>query len=121
VIQPPRDTVAPVIGRAKLSRRRIRVAWRGAAIARRPGAGLSFVLSEPAAVTVTVLRRRGRRLKRLSPMVPLAASAGRLSRRFSGRLNGNALRRGRYRLRLEAVDAAANVARPATVAFRIVR
>jgi hypothetical protein len=121
LIQPPRDTVAPVIGRAKLSRRRIRVARRGATMAHRTGAMLSFVLSEPAAVTVTVLRQRGRRLKRLSPKVPLAASAGRVSRRFSGRLNGKALRRGRYRLRLDAVDAAGNAARPATVAFRIVR
>jgi hypothetical protein len=121
VIRPPRDTVAPVISRARLSRKRIRVARRGATIARRTGARLSFRLSEPAAVTITIVRRGPRRWKRLSPRVPLAVPAGSMSRRFSGRLDGRRLRRGRYRLRLDAVDAAGNAARPAKVPFRIVR
>jgi len=41
--------------------------------------------------------------------------------RFSGRIGTRALRRGRYKLRLVATDAAGNRSAPRTVAFRIVR
>jgi hypothetical protein len=68
-----------------------------------------------------VLKQRGRKLKALSPSVPLAASAGKTTRRFSARLGGKALKPGRYKLRVAAVDTAGNAAKPATVAFRVVR
>jgi hypothetical protein len=68
-----------------------------------------------------VLEHSGRRLKPLTPSVPLAAGAGRTTRRFSARLAGRALKPGRYRLRLAAVDTSGNAARPATVAFQVVR
>lgn len=111
-IRPPRDAVAPVIGRARLSRGRLRAGRR---------ATVSFQLSEPAAVTITVMRKRGRRYKPLSPTMPLAASAGTVSRRFDGRLGSRALKPGRYKLAITAVDAAGNAARPASVPFRMVR
>jgi hypothetical protein len=121
VIQPPRDTTPPVLSRARLSTSKIKVAKSGATIARKAGARLSFGLSEPSAVTVTVLKQKGGRYKALSPQVPLAASAGTVSRKFSGRLGGKALKAGRYKLRLDAADSAGNRARPVTVAFKIVR
>ena len=120
VIAPAPDTVAPVLAGVKLSPRTLRAA-KGATLAARRGAKLRFSLSEASAVTVTVLKQKGRRFKPLSPSVPLAAGAGRTTRRFSGRLDGKALKRGRYKLRLAAVDTAGNAAKPATVAFRIVR
>jgi hypothetical protein len=112
VIRPPRDAVAPVIGRARLSSSRLRAGRR---------ATLSFRLSEPAAVTITVMRKQGRRYKALSPTMPLAASAGTVSRRFDGKLGSRALKPGRYKLAITAVDPAGNAARPASVAFRMVR
>jgi hypothetical protein len=51
----------------------------------------------------------------------LYASAGTVSRRFDGRLGSVALKPGRYRLAIAAVDAAGNTARPVAVAFRMVR
>ncbi len=111
VIQPPRDAVAPVIGGARLSGSRLK--------AGRP-ARLSFQLSEPAAVTITVMRKQGR-YKPLAPTMPLAASAGAVSRRFDGRLGTRALKPGRYQLGITAVDAAGNAARPVGVPFRMVR
>jgi secreted trypsin-like serine protease len=120
VITPPSDTIAPLLRGVKLTPRKLRAA-KGATLAAKRGAKLSFTLSEASAVTVTVLKQKGRRYKALSPSVPLAAGAGRTTRRFSARLAGKALKRGRYKLRLIAVDTAGNAAKPATVAFKVVR
>jgi hypothetical protein len=120
VITPPRDTVAPALKGVRLTPRKLRAA-KGATLAAKRGAKLSFSLSEASAVTVTVLKQSGRKLKALSPSVPLAANAGRTTRRFSARLNGKALKPGRYKLRVAAVDTAGNAAKTATVAFRVVR
>jgi secreted trypsin-like serine protease len=113
VVRPARDTTAPVLSRAALSTGRIKVA--------RSRATLSFNLSEASAVTVTVLKKTGRAYKALSPQIPLAASAGTVSRKFSGRLGGKALKAGSYKLRIDAADSAGNAARPVTVSFKIVR
>jgi secreted trypsin-like serine protease len=106
------DASAPVLSRARLSKARVR-----------PGrkVTLSFRLSEASAVTVTVLKKQGRRYRPLSPTIPLAANAGTFSRKFDGRLGGRKLKRGRYKLSLTAVDAAGNRAGAVTVPFRIVR
>jgi hypothetical protein len=72
-------------------------------------------------VTVTVLKKKGRSYRPLSPSLPLAADAGTFSRRFDGRLGSRRLKPGRYKLSLAAVDAAGNAARPVTLSFRIVR
>jgi hypothetical protein len=119
VITSQRDVTAPRLTHARLTPKKIRVARKGATISRRRGAKLSFDLSESAAVTVTVIKQKG--AKRLSPSVPLAAPAGRTKRGFSGRLAGRPLKRGRYKLLIEAVDTAGNAATPQTVRFRIVR
>jgi hypothetical protein len=120
VITPPRDTVAPTLKGVKLSPRKLKAA-RGATLAAKKGAKLTFSLSEASAVTVTVLKQSGRKYKALSPSVPLAAGAGKTTRRFSARLNGKALKPGRYKMRVAAVDTAGNAAKPATVAFKVVR
>jgi hypothetical protein len=112
VITPPRDTTPPVLDHVRLSRKKL---------TRKRGTRLSFNLSEAAAVTVTVLKKKGHRYKRLSPSIPLAASAGHVSRRFAGKLSGRALKRGSYKLRLVAVDTAGNASAPRTVSFKIAR
>ena len=112
VITPPRDTTAPVLAHAKLSRKRFRAGKRST---------LSFDVSEASAVTVTVFKKKGRRYKALSPSVPITASAGHVSRGFDGRLDGRKLKRGSYRLTIDAVDTAGNRTVPVKVAFRIVR
>jgi hypothetical protein len=81
---------------------------------------LSFRLSEAAAVTVTLLRKRRSRLKPILS-VPFGAPAGTVKRSFAARARARPLRRGRYALRVAAVDTAGNRARPVSVAFRVVR
>ena len=108
----PGDVAAPVLSRARLSSDVLRIGRR---------ITLSFRLSEAAVVTATVLKKQGRRYRRLAPTLPLAANAGTFRRRFSGRLGGRRLKPGRYKFRLKAIDAAGNAARPVTLAFRIVR
>jgi len=108
----PPDTVAPVIAAARLSSARLR----------RRAARLSFRLSEPATVRLAVLRRRrGGRLRGLKPVRRLTLPAGLVRRAFRPRLRGRRLTRGRYVLRVRAVDAAGNAARSVSLAFRVLR
>jgi hypothetical protein len=113
---PPADTRAPVLSAVKLSTRRIRAARRGATIARKAGARLSFSLDEAAAVTVAV-RKGG---KPRGEVATFAADAGRTTKRFSARVGGRKLARGRYRLRVSAVDVAGNAAPSRTIGFKVV-
>jgi hypothetical protein len=117
VQSPPRDTTVPVLSRVKLSARKLRSAPKGATIARKAGARLSFTLSEAAAVRITVLKGK----KALSPPATLAGQAGRTTKTFTGRVGGKKLERGRYRLQVGAVDAAGNAAKAVRLRFRIVR
>ncbi|HEX5619113.1 MAG TPA: serine protease [Solirubrobacteraceae bacterium] len=103
VIRPPRDTTAPVVSGARLSKKKLK---------RRRGGTLSFDVSEAAAVTVTIIKK-----KRRVASIPLPASAGHVTRKLSTK----ALKRGSYKLQIVAIDAAGNRSRPATIAFKIVR
>lgn len=117
---PPADTTAPSITAVKLSASKFKAAKRGAMFAK-AGAKLSFELSEAAAVSVTVEKKKGRKFKALSGSDLLGVPAGRTVRRFNGRLAGKALKPGIYRLRLAAVDTAGNRAVPKKAGFKIVR
>jgi hypothetical protein len=135
----PADRVAPrFIGRVRVTNRR----FRARASAKRAPVGTRFVyrLSEAATVTIAIERRAaGRRLggrcvkpkrrnrdrRRCARWVRRGrlvtrASAGRNSTPFSGRLKRRALRSGRHRARLLAVDAAGNRSQERRVSFRIV-
>jgi secreted trypsin-like serine protease len=103
VIQPPRDTTAPVVSGARLSKKKVK---------RRRGTTLSFDVSEAAAVTVTISKK-----KRRVASIPLPASAGHIARKLSTKT----LKRGSYKLQIVAIDAAGNRSRPATVSFKVVR
>ena len=103
VVRPPRDSTAPVVSGARLSKKKVK---------RRRGATLSFDVSEAAAVTVTILKK-----SRRVATVPLPAPAGHVTRKLSTKK----LKRGRYTLQIVAIDPAGNRSRPATVAFKVVR
>ncbi len=87
------------------------------------GTVLTYRLSEPATVKVTVQRARTRhgrvRWTSLSPSASLRSGAGPNAVTFSGRLPGRRLARGRYRLTLTAIDAAGNRSLAQSVPFRI--
>jgi secreted trypsin-like serine protease len=111
-VRPPAlDTVAPVLSGTRLAKSRLRAGRRTT---------LSFRLSEAAAVTVTVLKKNGSRLKPILK-APFGASAGTVKRGFAARRGSKPLKPGRYVLRVAAVDTAGNRSRVASVAFRVVR
>jgi len=148
---PTVDVLAPSIRSLRLTRARFAVARRATPLAaqrkRRPlrrGTTLRFALSEPATVRVAIQRRasgrrvggrcraatRGNRARKRCPrwvtagrtLVRRDLAAGPTRIAFSGRIGRRALRPGRYRASLTAVDAAGNRSRgPARVRFQIVR
>jgi subtilisin family serine protease len=142
--QPSPDTTPPVVsgvGVVPFSFLPLRAgATVGAAAAR--GARLRFAVSEPATVTVRVLRRVAGRwvgracIARTRPRPRRAACirydavgsdavpgvvGGAVSRRLSGRVNGHPLAPGLYRLELVATDAAGNRSLPTTAGLHIAR
>jgi hypothetical protein len=115
------DRARPVLSRLSLRPFAVRAGRR---------ARLRFTLSEQARVIGRIeRRRRGRRGRRggrfryvrLRGRFSLIRRGGRNTVRFRGRLRGRALRPGRYRLALVAVDAARNRSRTARTGFRVVR
>ena len=140
------DTVRPRFLSASLTRRRFRVGRRATpriAARRRAGVGTTFVfrLSEAARVTIRMDRarpgvrvgrrclapRRGRRGKRCvryvraGTLTRRSARAGLNRVRFSGRIGRRALKLGRHRAILRAVDPAGNRSRARTLSFKVVR
>jgi hypothetical protein len=112
------------------------------------GTTLRYTLSEDAAVYVAISRQRpglrragrcqpvtrakGRRLRRRRPgrrcvvLKPIAiftrsGVAGANSFRFSGRIGTHPLRPGRFRLAMNAIDAAGNSSASHSLGFRVVR
>ena len=142
-ITPPRDTRPPVVRGLVVTPTAFLPLRAGASFARtRRGARVRFRLDEASRVTIRVLARRSgrrvggrcvrptrsnRRARRCVRYVSVRRVAlrgtlsGSVSRRFSGRVAGRALRAGRYRLEVTAVDAAGNRSRPARANFRIAR
>ena len=73
---------------------------------------LSFSLSEPAAVRITLERRKGKTFKRVGKVRRLAGAAGANAVRLGK------LKKGRYRVSLAATDAAGNASARSRKAFR---
>ena len=117
------DRVRPVLSRARLGKRSFRAAGSGPSVGgpRNRGAVLRFTLSEPAAVTLAVERRAGRRWRTMRGRIAVTAKAGVNRVRLSGRLRRRALPPGRYRLVLAAADTAGNRSGTVRVPFRIKR
>lgn len=137
---PSGDRTAPLLDRLRLNRSRFRVA-RSAAARRAPrGAQLSFTLSEPARVTLTIARRLPGRRKGKSCVTPgrrrhgkrctrlvnkgqlsLQGASGSNSNAFSGRVGGRALGAGSYSVVAVATDPAGNSSAGRSARFTIVR
>jgi hypothetical protein len=114
----PADRTAPAIGRITLKPARfttVRAKARGA----RRGTTIRYSLSEPAAVTLRVERKVGRRFKSAGTLKQ-AGRAGANRKAFTGRIGRKVLRAGTYRLVLTAVDAAGNRSTAKPRSFRIV-
>jgi hypothetical protein len=137
----PIDTDPPVVGPISMLRRRFAVSPRRTPVSarRKPrGTAFRFALSEDARVTVAIQRAlrgrraddrcslragRGRRctVHRHVGSLARTLAAGTARVAFSGRIGRKALRPGRYRATVRAIDTAGNAARPRTIAFVTVR
>ncbi len=102
----------------------IRLSSRLPAVVSRAAPGLRFRLSEPATVTLTFQVRLAGRWQRVKAIAVTLRSvaAGQRAVRFTGRISKHrALKPGRYRVVMTAVDRARNVSHPASAGFRLVR
>jgi Tol biopolymer transport system component len=126
-IQDARDTTAPVLSGARLTRRRFRVGRARTPLAAkvRRGTVLRFRSSEGGTASVAFSRevrgRRGRLRLRKAGRLTRTIGAGSARVVLSGRLGRRPMRTGRYRLTLRVRDAAGNVSRPARLKFRVAR
>jgi hypothetical protein len=146
--QGPCDDTKPDLSKLKLAPAAFRALSSGDSIAAKRrqakrkratrGSKVSYDLSEVAAVNFTIervvkgrrkgkkcvsKRKRGRRCTKRTVVGSFAqdGKAGANSFKFSGRINGKALRRGSYRLSATPTDLPGNVGSPARKNFRIVR
>jgi hypothetical protein len=123
---PPADVTAPAMSNVFATHRVFAVNLRAAAAGRRRvsrGTTFRFTLSEAARVSMRIQsNQRGRWVLVRTLLRDATAGANRV--RFSGRVlvrrRARALRPGRYRARLQAVDTAGNRSAPATIRFRVV-
>jgi hypothetical protein len=122
----PRATrrVALRLTRLRMSPRRFAVAHNRRAVRRRrghrpDGTAITFLLSRPATVNLTVQRIRGTRAVPVATLVRRGI-AGENIVRFSGRIGRRVLRPGRYRMRVSA-RAPAQRTRARTITFTITR
>jgi hypothetical protein len=123
--------VAPVLTRVSATNRvfaPVPAGRKGHAAARKRrvkrGTRFRYTLSEPAKVRIRierVVRRNGKRRYRKVTVLSASKQAGRSSTRFTGRVRRRALKPGRYRARLVAVDAQGARSAERRLRLRIVR
>jgi DNA-binding beta-propeller fold protein YncE len=109
----PTDMVAPIVSGFKLAPSRFRARPSG------PGSAFRFQLSEPAAVTIAIERRRRRKFVPALTLRAEVARAGSTRMRFSGRGKKQALAPGTYRATVVATDAEGNASAPRRARFTI--
>jgi Domain of unknown function (DUF1929)/Glyoxal oxidase N-terminus len=123
----PLDVTSPRVAGLRLGSRTLRAAASRRLLRGLPARTLlSYRLSEPAAARFTIQRairtRRGAlRYRRMRGAISRLGVRGANSFLFRPRLNGRALRPGRYRLTLVATDVAGNTSSAKRLAFRVVR
>jgi hypothetical protein len=119
----PPDRTRPVLRGVKLVRSRFRIASRRVAVAAaaRRGTALRLRSSEAAWLRVDVRTSRGRTVATVTRRIRAGASRLTLTGRFRDGHHTVTLRRGRYRLAVQATDAAGNRSRTTTVSFRVTR
>lgn len=120
---PPQQNQAPAVTGFNVTNSVFAPMGVGAAAQRRePKRGTTFryALSEAARVTITIQRKVRARYRRVGRL-RAQEQAGRQSTRFSGRLKKKALRPGRYRATIVAVDSLGARSKPRRLRFRVVR
>jgi hypothetical protein len=117
------DRTAPLLSGFGLTPKRFRVGASAVALSAdaKRGTVLRLHVSEPAFVRVDVRTAGGRTVATLTRLVGEGASRIALSGRFRDGRRTTTLKPGRYRLAVQAVDAAANRSRTASTAFTVVR
>jgi hypothetical protein len=120
------DTLAPVVRGFSATRTVFTVARASTRLAARASGGtrLRYILSERARVTVAIRRavRRGCHVRlRTVGSLTRDGAQGANTIRFSGRIGRRALRPGRYRAVMRAIDAAGNRSQARTVRLRVKR
>lgn len=119
---PAADTQAPLVSGFRADPAVFAIARAGTPLAARAARGtrLRYRLSEPGRVRIAIKRRpAGRRRYRTVGTLRRSATSGANSIRFSGRLGKRALRPGRYRAVIAAVDGAGNRSSARTIRLRI--
>jgi hypothetical protein len=119
----PLDGAAPVLSRARVSRKRFRVgraATPRAAAAKR-GTVLSFRSSEAASLSIKLERALPKRRYRRAGTLTRRIRTGNGKVTLSGRLGKRRMAAGTYRATLVATDAAGNRSKPVRVKFTIVK
>lgn len=131
------DTVKPALTRLELSPSVFTAGKRGGSVVARAGTRLTYRVSEAATTSFTVQRtlkgrKKGKKCKagrkkgkRCTIYKPVRGSfshrdvAGANTLRFTGRMRGRALEKGRYRLKAVSKDTAGNKSRAVYRSFRI--
>jgi hypothetical protein len=117
--------VRPSVSRFRLTRKRFRRGRRLPRASRRRarvGTSIRFRLSEPARVTLSFERRRGRRFRKVRTKIRVRCDTGGNSVRFQGRLSRRKrLPAGRYRVTIVARDRQGLRSKRRRARFRIVR
>ena len=117
------DKTAPVLSRAKVSRRRFRVGRAATALAAaaKSGTVLSFRSTEAGSLSIRFDRALPRRRFRRAGTVTRRIRAGNGKVALTGRLGRKRMAAGTYRATLVATDAAGNRSKPVRVKFTIVK
>lgn len=120
---PASDAVGPLVSGFRATPSLFAVARASTPLAARVARGTRFryALSEPARVTLKIQRILPARRARYRTLGTLKRSGAKGANRirFSGRIGSRALRRGRYRGVIRAVDAAGNRSAARTARFRV--
>ena len=124
--RPAADTTAPLVSTFRASPAVFTVARASTPVAAQAARGtrLRYTVSEPAQVTVAIkraVRRDGHIRYRTGGTLKRTGTSGANSIRFSGRIGKRALRAGRYRAVIRAIDAAGNRSAAKTLRLRITR
>src|SRR5215211_1049890 len=120
---PTADHDPAVVSRLRVRPARLVAATSGASITRltrKPGASVTYALSQDATIRFAV-QRRGRRRAPLAGSFAHSGHAGTNAFRFTGRLRNRPLRPGRYTLVATATDGAGNTSKPVTARFTVVK
>jgi hypothetical protein len=108
---PAPDKVAPVIGGVHFKPRRLRTGHAGK---------LSLTLSEKATLGIVIQRPKRGRWRDVAKLLKGGVGPGPVSPKLGPKVKGKKLQRGRYRVKLRAVDGADNLSKPRSTKFKVV-